>query len=203
MGVVLRTIWSVGKGAVPSVVVATVIPMALFYGALAAGSVGWAIVVSIAYAYAVSAYQYRKRGRVSGMLLVTVLMATIRAAAAASGQTRVYFAVPVVETAGFGLMFVATMFTGEPLVVRLARDLVPGAADHLASRRALIRNLSVVWTTTYLASGATTLILLATLPLPVYMGAHTLTGWFWTGSGVVSSIVLCRRNGAGIFTENQ
>jgi hypothetical protein len=195
-------IWSLGRGALPAVVVATLIPLALFYGALAAGSVGWAIAVSITYAYAVSAYQYVKRGRVSGMLLVTVFMATIRAAAAASGQTGVYFAVPVVETAGFGLMFVATMFTGEPLVVRLARDLVPHAADDIASRRALIRTLSLIWTTTYLASGATTLVLLTTVPLPVYIGAHTLTGWFWTGSGILISIVMCRRTAAGIFTEN-
>jgi hypothetical protein len=197
--VVLRTLWSLVKSALPAVAVATLIPLALFYGALAAGSMGWAIVISIAYAYTVSAYQYVRRGRVSGMLLVTLFMATIRAGAAASGQIGFYFAVPIVETAGFGLMFVATMFTAEPLVVRLARDLVPHAADDLASRRTLIRTLSLIWTATYLASGATTLVLLTTLPVPVYVGAHTLTGWFWTGSGILGSILACRRWAAGIF----
>jgi hypothetical protein len=198
---VVLTLWSLGKSALPTVAVATLIPLALFYGALAAGSMGWAIAISIAYAYAVSAYQYRKRGRISGLLLVTLFMATIRAGAAACGQTGFYFAVPIVETAGFGLMFVATMFTGEPLVVHLARDLVPHAADHIASRRTLIRTLSLIWTATYLASGATTLLLLTTVPVPIYVGAHTLTGWFWTGSGILGSILACRRWAAGIFTR--
>jgi hypothetical protein len=174
--------------------VATYIPLVLFYSVMTLGSVPWAILGSVLYAYAVSAYQYVKRGRVSGMLLITMFMATTKAVAAlASGHMVVYFAVPVFETAGFGLMFVATMFTSEPLVVRLARDLIPHAADDIASRQALIRTLSVVWTIIYLASGATTLALLTTVSLPVYLGAHTLTGWFWTGSGIVGSVMLWRR----------
>jgi hypothetical protein len=199
---VTKSVWTLAKGALPAVLVATLIPLALFYTALLAGSVTWGIGVSVAYAYCVAAYQYARRGRISGMLMITVFTGTIRAAAAiASGHAIVFFALPVLETAGFGLMFVATMFTSEPLVVRLARDLVPHAADDIASRRALIKVLSIIWTVTYLGSGATTLALLATLPLPVYLGAHTLTGWLWTGSGIALSIAMCRRGAAGLFSE--
>jgi hypothetical protein len=184
----------------PAVVVATFIPLALFYIALAAGSVMWAIAVSVLYAYGVAGYQHFRRRRVSGMLLVTVFMATVRAVTAIlSGHPLVYFAVPVVETAGFGLMFLATMFSSEPLVVRLARDLVPGAADGIASRRSLIRSLSLVWTVTYLGSGGTTLLLLTTTPMGVFLGAHTLTGWLWTGSGAVVSVLICRARARGVL----
>jgi intracellular septation protein A len=197
---VRRAAWTLAKGAFPAVAVATLIPLVLFYTALMVGSILWAIAVSVAYAYGVAAYQYARRRRVSGMLLMTVFMVTVRAiASAASGQMVLYFAVPVLETAGFGLMFIATMFSSEPLIVRLARDLFPHAADDFASRRPLIKTLSIIWTATYLGSGATTLALLTTVPLPVYMGAHTLTGWFWTGSGVTLSIALCRRRAAGLF----
>jgi hypothetical protein len=186
------------------VAVATLIPLAVFYVALMASSVLWAMAVSVVYAYGVAIYQYARRRRVSGMLLMTVFMATMRAVAAvASGQAVMYFAIPVVETAGFGLMFAATMFTSEPLVVRLARDLVPHAADDIAQRASLIKTLSLIWTVTYLASCATSLVLLTTVPLSVFLGAHTLTGWFWTGSGMAITIALCRRRTSGLLGETR
>jgi hypothetical protein len=195
-------LWIVIKGAMPAVVTYTMVPLLLFYSALFFGSVLCAIAVSVTYAYALSVCQYVRRGRISGMLLVTAFMATGRAVAAvASGHTDVYFAVPIFETAGFGLMFIATMFSAEPLVVRLARDLVPQAADDIARRRSLVKRLSLIWTAVYLASGTTTLVLLATVPLPVYLGAHTLTGWFWTGSGVLGSVVLCRANKTNLIGD--
>jgi len=196
----LRAGLKMARAAFPAIAVATLIPLALFYLTLVAGSMVWAIGVSVLYAYGCAAFQYGRRRRVSGMLLMTVFMVTLRAvSAAASGQTVVYFALPVFETAGFGLMFVATLWTSEPLIVRLARDLVPQLADDLASRRNLIRGLSLIWMVTYLASGATALVLLATVPLPVYLGAHQLAGWAWVGSGVALSVVLVRRRGEGIL----
>ncbi|HMC40058.1 MAG TPA: VC0807 family protein [Acidimicrobiales bacterium] len=186
----------------PALLVATIIPLALFYIALTAGSVLWAIAVSVVYAYGVAAYQHFRYRRVSGMLLMTVFMATVRAVTAVvSGHPLVYFAIPVVETAAFGLMFVATMFSSEPLVVRLARDLVPGAADGLAARRSLIRWLSVVWTVTYLGSGTTTFVLLTTTPMKVFVGAHTLTGWLWTGTGTAVTVLICRARAAGLLSS--
>jgi hypothetical protein len=184
----------------PALTVATFIPLGLFYAALSAGSVRTAIVVSVVYAYAVAIYQWRRRSRVSGMLLVTVFMATFRLGMwSLSGQAKLYFAIPVAETAGFGLMFLATMFTSEPLVVRLARDLVPGAADGIAARRSLIKALSVVWTITYVGSGLTTLLLLNTVPLRVFIATHVVSGWMWTGSGALSSILICRAMGSGVL----
>lgn len=197
-----RLAWTLIRGAFPALAVASVIPLLLFYVTLLAGSIVWAIAISVAYAYGVGLYQYLRRGRISGMLIITMFMVTVRAVAAVlSGQVFVYFAVPVVETAGFGLMFMATMFSSEPLILRLARDVMPHAAENLARRRSLIRHLSLIWTVIYLGSGATTLALLTTLPLPVYLGAHQLTGWFWTGSGIVLSVLLCRRRAAGLLGE--
>ena len=194
-----RTGWTLLRAAFPSIAVATLIPMALFYLTLAAGSILWAMGVSVFYAYGFAAWQFGRHRRVSGMLLMTIFMVSVRAAAAASGQSAVYFAIPVAETAGFGLMFVATLGTSQPLIVRLARDLVPHLADDLMTRRSLIRGLSLIWMATYLASGATTLTLLTTVPLPVYVGAHQVVGWCWVGGGVALSVNLCRRRAAGML----
>jgi hypothetical protein len=198
-----RAVVALARGALPAVAVATLIPLAVFYIALMASSVLWAMGLSVVYAYGVAIYQYARHRRVSGMLMVTVFMATMRAVAAiASGQAIMYFAIPLVETAGFGLMFAATMFTSEPLVVRLARDLVPDAADDIAQRASLIKTLSLIWTVTYLASCATSCILLTTVPMTVFLGAHTLTGWFWTSSAMIITIALCRRP-AGLLGETR
>jgi hypothetical protein len=201
---VLRTLVLLVRGALPAVLVATLMPLAVFYVALAATSMIWAIALSVAYAYGVAIYQYARWRRLSGMLLVAVFMASARVlGAVASGHIVMFFAVPVLETAGFGLMFAATMFTSEPLVVRLARDLIPHAADDFAQRGSLIKILSVLWAVTYLASCTTSIVLLTLLPLPVFLGAHTLAGWFWTGAGMVLTVALCRRRAAGLLDETR
>jgi hypothetical protein len=60
----------------------------------------------------------------------------------------------------------------------------------------------LIWMATYLASGATTLTLLTTLPLPVYVGAHQIAGWCWVGGGVALSVNLCRRRGADMLAAS-
>lgn len=188
------------RSAAPPVMIATVIPLGLFYLGLAAGSVVLAIVISTVYTYGVAVFQYLRRRQVSGLLLMTVLMVTLRAGtAAASGRPFMYFVVPVVETVAFALLFLATLLTKEPLIVRLARDFVPALADDFASRRELIRWLSMVWGLTYLASAGTTLLLLLTQSIPVYMGAHQLAGWAWIGAGIAVSVLLCRWRADGLF----
>lgn len=197
---VVRGGWRLLSAAFPAVAVATIIPLGLFYVTMAAASTTWAIVFSVVYAYGFASVQLVRRGRVPGMLLITVFMVTLRAVAAmASGQVLVYFAVPVAETAGFGLLFLATMWSSEPLVIRLARDLLPHAADELASRPGVVRGLSLIWMVTYLASGATTLALLTTVPIPVYLGAHQLAGWCWVAAGLAVSALLCHRRGDGVL----
>jgi hypothetical protein len=193
----LRMLWR----ALPVIATTTGVPLLLFYVAMAVGSVAWGIAVSVAYVYLAAAYQFLRRRRVSGMLLMTVLLVTLRAVgAAASGHLFVYFVLPVAETGVFGLLFLVTMASREPLIVRLARDMVPHLADDLAGRRTLVNRLSLVWTLTYLASGATTLLMLLTVSLPVYLGAHQLAGWLWVAGGIGASVLLCRRHGSGLLS---
>ena len=195
------SVWILARGALPAVAVANLIPMALFYTCLDLGTVQWAISIGVVYAYSVAAYQLIRRRRVSGMVLVTLFMSTVRCAAAAStGHPKLYFAIPVFETVGFALMFLVTLFVGrEPLVVRLARDLVPGAADSLAARRSVVRSLSLVWTLTYLGSSATTGFLLYATPLRVFVATHTFAGWTWTLSGVTVSVLICKYRARGVL----
>jgi hypothetical protein len=189
------------RGALPALAVATLIPLGLFYLAMSLGSVDIAIGLSVVYAYGAGLWQHVRRPRVSGMLMVTIFMVTVRSLAVlASGRPFFYFVAPVIETVGFGLLFVASLASRECLIVRLARDVVPSVAGDLAERARLCRLLSAIWAMTYIGSGATTFVLLVTQPLPVYLGAHQLTGWAWNGAGLTASLLLCRWRARGLLT---
>jgi intracellular septation protein A len=190
------------RGALPAVAVATLIPLVLFYTALMAGSVKWAIGVLVGYAWVMAAWQYFTRRRVSGMLLVTAMTSSFRALVAlVSGHTFMFFAIPVLETAAFGLMFVVTLLSSEPLVVRMARDLVPAAAEDLGEHRRVVRSLSWLWAGAYLGSAATTLVLLLATPVSVFVAAHTATGWLWNGAAAAVSVLVVRRQASGVFAH--
>lgn len=185
--VLVRRLLALARDALPVVVTATVIPLALFYAVLASGSTMAAIGTSIAYAYGLASWQWWRRRRVSAMLGVTIVLTTLRLVAALTGGPLAYFGWPILETTGFGLVFVASLRTAEPLVVRLARDLVPSMAHLLHDRPALVRRLSWTWTAVYLGQAATTLMLLLFTPLTVFLAAHTFAGWAWVVAGMVMS----------------
>jgi hypothetical protein len=195
-----RTIWGLVRGALPALAVATIIPLCLFYTVMVTASVDTAIVTSVLYAYGVGLWQLWRKRRVSGMMMVTMFTVSVKALAAlASGQPFFYFLAPVIETVGFGLLFVCSLLTRESLIVRLARDLVPCAAEDLAERAGLCRMLSVVWAVTYLGSAVTTFFLLISQPVTVYLPAHQLSGWAWNGLGLAVSLLLCRWRARGLL----
>ena len=190
------------RQALPAVMVATIIPLALFYIVLLSGSVRWAIGASVIYAWAMVGWQYLRHRQVSGLLVVTWLTATLRAALAlVSGHPFIYFALPAAETAVFGLVFVATLTRAEPLIVRLVRDLLPAGADLLAANRRLIRNLSVLWGLSHLMSAVATMFLLVTTPLPVFLAVHVFANWLFIGAAGGLSVLLARRRDRNLLAE--
>lgn len=190
------------RQALPAVTVATIIPLGLFYLVMAAGSVEWAMVVAVAYASAMVLWQYLRHRRVSGLLVVTWLTAVLRAALAlVSGHPFVYFALPAAETAVFGLVFVATLAGSEPLIIRLARDLLPAAADRLAANRPVIRKLSVVWAISHLLSAGATIAILMTTPLAVFLAVHVFANWVFIGAAGGVSVWLVRSRDRQLLTE--
>ncbi len=190
------------RQALPALTVATIIPLGLFYLVMAAGSVKWAMVVAVAYASAMVLWQFRRHRQVSGLLVVTWLTAVLRAALAlVSGHPFIYFALPAAETAVFGLVFVATLAGSEPLIIRLARDLLPAAADRLAANRQIIRKLSVVWAVSHLLSAGATIAILMTTPLTVFLAVHVFANWVFIGAAGGVSVWLVRSQDRELLSE--
>jgi hypothetical protein len=188
-----RLVW----GAVPAITVATIIPMALFYGVTAVATIRWGIIASLTWAWLVLARQIIAKGRISGLLTLTAITLTIRCVTYAVHQsTFTYFAVPVAETVVVGTLFVATMAIGRPLLVNLAHDFVPSLGEHLGrdKYRPLVRRMSLLWGLVYLGSAATSATLLSTQSMHWFLLMHQFSGWTWTGIGIGLSVLYGRHH---------
>ncbi len=186
------------RGALPAVMVATVVPLALFYGLSAADGMKAGIIGSLTWAYLVLGRQLLSSRRISGLLIITAFTLTIRCVTWAVHQSAfTFFAVPVAETVGMGALFVVTLIIGRPLLVSLAHDFVPAVGERLmhVDYRRLVRHLSCVWGIVYLGSAATSALLLTTQSIHWFLLLHQMSGWIWTGSGLAVSVLYGRRHG--------
>jgi hypothetical protein len=177
----------------PRIVEAALLPTAIFTLVSSRFGLRPAIAASLVYAYAVAANQYRKHGQTSGMLTITCTMLTIRAlASVAINSGHFYFGVPVIETLAVGVMFIVSLSSGTPLVIKMAGDLVPGVGTHLAEDRHLVRQLSIVWALVHIGIALTTVWLLGHATLSVFVWVKILNGWTWMGLGGAATFVLTR-----------
>lgn len=189
-------------GALPALLVATIIPLFLFYSISAAAGMKAGIIASLAWAYLMLGRQIITSGRMSGLLIITAFTLTIRCVTWVVHQsTFTYFAVPVAETIGMGALFVVTFLMGRPLLVSLARDFVPSLGDHLSDdkHQRLVRHLSCVWGVVYLGSASTSAFLLLTQNIHWFLLLHQMSGWMWTGTGLTFSFLYGRRHAKELF----
>jgi hypothetical protein len=190
------------KGALPAVLVATVIPIAVFYGLSAVGGIRDGIIGSLAWALLVLGRQLVTSRRISGLLIITAFTLGVRCVTWAVHQsTFTFFAVPVAETVGMGALFVVTLAIGRPLLISLAHDFVPAVGERLAhiTHRRLVRHLSVLWGLVYLGSAATSAVLLTTQNVHLFLLLHQASGWMWTGAGLLVSFAYGRRHGRDLL----
>ena len=199
---VARRVIHVVRGALPAVITATVIPLALFYGVSAAAGMKAGILASLCWAYLVLGRQLVASRRLSGLLMITAFALTARCVAWAIHQsTFTYFFVPVVETVAMAGIFLVTLAIGRPLIISLARDFMPALGHQLNHRtyKPLVRRLSWVWGAVNLGSAATSAFLLTTQNIHWFLLFHQASGWIWTGTGLVVSFTYGRRHAKDLF----
>jgi uncharacterized membrane protein len=183
------------RHALPSIVEATVAPMALFYCVLPLFGLWAAICSSLVWSYAAVTRRLVTRQRVPGMLIITLALATARTAvAAASHSPFVYFVQPVLATALVGLTFLGSAALGRPLTERLAADLVPFPDGFLGRPpvRRFFTGIAVLWAVNQLANAAVTLWLLTHEPLDVFVVAHNAASWTLAGLSIAVSTIWFR-----------
>lgn len=188
---------SLARHASRHVLEATLIPLGLFYLALALAGIWAALVAALAWSYLAVGRRLATRQRVPGLLVLGAFGITARTAiSAATGNVFVYFLQPTLTTVGIAGLFLLSLPTGRPMAERLAADfcpLPPRFLAHPGVRRFFLR-LTVLWGFVQLANAGLTLLLLLSQPLETFVWAKSLTSLALTGTAIAVSALWFRRS---------
>ena len=198
----LSVVLAVIRRMVPFLIEATLIPTALFYVFFLTFELKWAILAALCWTYAAVGRRLLVGDAVPGLLVLAALGVSIRTAVFLfSHNDFVYFFQPILRTVATAAFFAMSVVIGRPLVARFANDFCPLTAD-VQDRPAVIqlfRRLTYLWAGVNALAAATSLTLLLTVPVVVFVGTATLTAWVITCSGVVltvsDSVRTARREG--------
>ncbi len=164
--VALPTLAHVAARTAVSLATAVVAPVVLFALTLVAFGVDAAVIVALAWMVAATCWRWATRRPVSGLLALSLAMMTIKSAfTLATGDTFVYFVQPVFADAVVATIFLASLWTAQPVVARIAPDFYP-LNPAIAARprlRRLFRRLTLLWGLVIVAKASLTLWLLLAL----------------------------------------
>jgi hypothetical protein len=149
-----------------SVATAVVIPAALLSATVVLLNVTAALIVALAWMVGVMGWRWSTGRAVSGLLLLALgILITKTGFALATGNTFVYFVQPVFTDAAVAAVFLGSLWTGVPVVARLASDFYPVDAEIIDRPRVrrLFQRLTLLWGLVILVKGVVTLWLLGTL----------------------------------------
>ncbi|PRX59026.1 intracellular septation protein A [Nonomuraea fuscirosea] len=163
---------SLARQAIPRLLEAVIIPLTLFYTALAAFGLNGALAAVLTWAYGSLAWR-RLLGRpMSASMILATVAITVRVALAAwSGSAIVYFLQPELGTICFSMMFLASIWLRRPLVGKLIGEYVrlPQAVmAHERIRRCFV-HLTVLWALVLLANATVSIWLLLSATLGTYL----------------------------------
>jgi hypothetical protein len=173
------------KHVLMSLVVARVIPGAVFYLCLRAGNMWIALTSALVWCYGSMAWRAGTRRTTSGLLMLTVVGLTTKTVlVVASGSTYLYFLQPAISDGVYALVFTMSLLTARPMVARLAGDFFPMTAE-VASRvriRRLFWQLTLFWAVLCLIKCAVTLWALESLPTVTFVAVKSV--------GILSVVLL-------------
>jgi hypothetical protein len=155
-----------------NLLVACVVPGAIFYTLFLAFGIWPAIVGGLCWSYGAIGVRALTGRRPSGMLLLTAGVLTLRTIVAlAAHSTFIYFLQPVLTDLSIGMLFLVSALTARPVVARLAGDFYP-VTDELHARPgiiALFRRLTVLWAVALLGKAVVVFALLQSQPLATFV----------------------------------
>lgn len=182
---------SLARHALPNILEASVVPLVVFYLAMWAFGVWGALAAALAWSYGAIAARLATGRRVPGMLVIGAAGLTARTAIAlASKSVFIYFLQPSLGTVMVAGAFLLSVPAGRPLAQKLAADFCP-LPEHFAAHprvKVFFARISLLWGLTFIANAATTIYLLLSQSIGVYMLAKTLTGFALSGTAIAVSV---------------
>lgn len=167
---------SLARHAMPNVIEATLAPLALFYLAIWTVGVWGALLVALAWSYSAIGFRLLTGRRVPGILVLGALGMTARTVIAlASNSVFIYFLQPSLGTVAVAGTFLLSVYARRPLAEKLAHDFcpLPDAFSGHPHVRAFFLRISLLWGFVFLLNAATTIWLLLSQSIGVYLIAKT------------------------------
>lgn len=179
-----------------AILVANVIPSALFWSCLVAGNIWLALSAALIWCYAAAAWRLGTGRRASVLLYLTLIGLTAKTAFAfASGSTFIYFLQPAITEVAIAALFAVSLLSARPVVARLAADFYP-MDDDLAGRprvQRLFWRLTLLWALLLAAKAATSLWLLYSVSLTTYVTTKSLLTPMAAIAGATVTVILAVR----------
>jgi intracellular septation protein A len=146
-----------------SLMIAVMVPGALFWATLVLTNVFAAVIVALAWMTATICWRWAAGRSVPRLLLLTFAIMAVRTCfTLITGNAFVYFVQPVFADATVAAVFLGSLLTTRPLVARLAPDFYPidAALNARPGIQRLFRRLTLLWGLVVVTKGTTTLWLL-------------------------------------------
>jgi hypothetical protein len=189
------------RHALPHIVEATLVPLAVFYVAMWALGMWGALVAALAWSYGALLRRAMTGRRIPGILAIGSMLLTARTLVAiASGSVFIYFLQPTLGTVALAGAFLLSVPAGRPLAGRLAADFLPLDPDTMARpymRRFFVR-VSLLWAFVQLGNAAVTVWLLVSQPVATFVVAKTFVSMAATGTAIALSALWFWRSMRGV-----
>lgn len=156
----------VAKRIASSLLLAVIVPATLLWAMVELFNVTTAVLVCLAWMVLAMGWRYATRRPVSGLLLMSLAILTIKTAfTLITGSSFVYFVQPIFGDLAVSAIFLGSLWTSCPVIARLAPDFYPMSAS-VAARpeiRAHLWRLTLLWGLVILGKAGITLWLLESL----------------------------------------
>jgi uncharacterized membrane protein len=183
------------KHALRTMLIVSLLPMALFYASMALFGIRAAVLTTLAWFYAGMVLKAALGKPVLAARVLAAGLLSVRAVIMfISGSAFLYFLQPVAGTVAVAVLFAATAVAGRPVLDRLAHEFCPFPEElslRLRGTRFFSR-LSIVWSLTYLINAAGTFWLLTNASLSGFVLMKSLLSPVFTISAVAASYLMFR-----------
>jgi hypothetical protein len=177
--------------AVPVVLEAVVVPLAIFYVVLVLTGFRGALIGALCWSLLALARRLYRKERVSMMLLLGTMLLIVRTTIAyITGSAFVYFAQPAAGTIIISLVLFGSAIMKKPFTQRFAGDFCP--MDPTLMLRPMVHRffvrISVLWATVLMLNAGFVLWLLVSSSLHAFVLERSVVTWVLTAGAIYLSI---------------
>ena len=175
----------------PNLVEATIVPAVLLFVLVSTIGTAVAMAAVLVWGYGAILRRVLLGARIPAILMLATLGLTTKTLVGLlSGSTFAYFLQPVATTVVLAGVFLGSVLIGRPVIARLAHDFCP-IAPEVASRPGIVRlfaGLTILWAGVHVVTAATTLGMLMSMSVPMFVALKTVACLGITVAAIVITV---------------